>query len=135
MGENQVKTRKITSLAELKQYKEGCIVELPPFGINQPFVAVLRRPSIMGLASEGKIPNALLETAEGLFSGKNSGSKSGAQILTEMKGVLDIVAKEALVNPSYDEIEEAGVKLSDDQLIAIFNYSQEGVKALKSFRR
>ena len=53
----------ITSLTALEQYAQGQIVELPGFGDGQPFVARLRRPSLMVLIKSGKVPNALLATA------------------------------------------------------------------------
>ena len=57
----------ITSLRTLQGYAEGQVVELPPFGEGQPFVARICRPSMLVLAKSGKIPNSLLETANSLF--------------------------------------------------------------------
>jgi len=44
------------------------------------------------------------------------------------------VAKEAFAEPTYAEIEAAGLELTDAQLLAVFNYTQSGAKALEPFR-
>ena len=52
-----------------------------------------------------------------------------------MLEILEIMAEAALVEPTYDDIKNAGLELADDQLTAIFNYTQDGVAALNLFRR
>lgn len=126
----------ITSLTDLQNYSVGSIVRLPDFAEGQPFVARLRRPSMLVLAKQGKIPNSLLTVAGELFS---SGSKSldadNEQMLGQMYDIMHIICESALIQPSLKEIEDAGVFLSDDQMMAIFNYSQAGIRALESFRK
>ena len=39
-----------------------------------------------------------------------------------------------MIEPTYDDVINAGLELSDDQMMAIFNYTQSGVKALENFR-
>ena len=123
---------KITTFEDLKIYKDGQIVELPDFAEGQPFVAKMKRPSLMSLATDGSIPNSLLEVASKLFTKGFDGNEKDS--LKSMYEVCRIIAKASLVSPTYKEIEQAGITLSDDQLLAIFNYSQQGVKGLKSFR-
>ena len=125
----------ITSIAQLSEFAKGQVVRLPDFAPNQPFVARLKRPSMMVLAKSGKIPNSLLETASSLFNGGNKNSPSDSENqLKDMYNVLEIVAEASLVSPTFAEIKSAGIELTDEQLIAIFNYSQQGVEGLKSFR-
>ena len=38
------------------------------------------------------------------------------------------------VEPSWSELKNAGIELTDEQYMFIFNYTQEGVKALEPFR-
>ena len=38
------------------------------------------------------------------------------------------------MEPTLQQIKSAGLELSDDQIMAIFSYTQVGVKALESFR-
>ena len=125
---------KVTSVAALKASPEGPLVELPPFGEDLPFVAKLRRPSMLALARQGKIPNDLLNTATELFEGKSRENKVDTDLLRQLYDVIDILCEAAFVEPTYAEIKESGISLTDEQMIAVFNYTQSGVRALKPFR-
>jgi hypothetical protein len=126
----------ITSLQNLKTYTKGQIVELPPFAEGMPFVARLKRPSMLALVKSGKIPNELLKTANDLFMGRSNKSSGGSNIneLKEMFTIFDALCEASFVEPTWEEIKESGMELTDDQYTFIFNYSQQGVKALKPFR-
>nr|DAH41044.1 MAG TPA: hypothetical protein [Caudoviricetes sp.] len=126
----------ITSLQNLKTYTKGQIVELPPFAEGMPFVARLRRPSMLALVKSGKIPNELLKTANDLFMGRSNKSSGGSNTneLKEMFTIFDALCEASFVEPTWEEIKESGMELTDDQYTFIFNYSQQGVKALKPFR-
>ena len=87
----------VTTLEDLANYKEGTVVELPPFGPDQPFVARLRRPSMMALAKAGKIPNALLDSANKLFFGNNSIKKYDQDSLKQVFEIIDILCEERIV--------------------------------------
>lgn len=123
----------ITTLSQLTKYTEGQVVELPSFAEGQPFVARIRRPSMLALAKAGKIPNALMDTANGLFLG-NAKSKPKEDYLKDVFDVLDVICEACFLEPTYKQIQEAGVELTDDQYMFIFNYTQTGVKALQPFR-
>lgn len=126
----------ITSFNELQMYAQGCVVQLPDFSEGQPFVARLRRPSLLVLAKQGKIPNSLLTTAGELFAKGGGGLDSDNEnMLSDMYNIMEIIATAALIQPTMDDIKNAGLELSDDQLMAIFNYSQSGIKALEPFRQ
>lgn len=122
----------VTSIASLSLYAQGQLVELPGFGEGQPFFARLRRPSILGLTKSGKIPNALLSAATELFTGEKD--KNDPVDLSEIVGVVEVICEAAFVEPTYQQIQEVGIQLTDEQLMAVFNYSQRGVKALEPFR-
>ena len=129
-----VKTGQITSLEQLKQYANGNIVRLPDFAEGQPFVAKLKRPSILGMAKQGKIPNSLLVKTNELFVQSGSLDTEENSMMQEIYDVIDLIASETFVEPTYDEIKSTGIELTDEQMMFIFNYSQQGVKALESFR-
>ena len=128
-------TMTITSLSDLHSYSNGTIVRFPDFAEGQPFVARVKRPSMLMLAKMGKIPNALLNSATQLFTKGGSGmdTKNG-KTLSDIYDICEVIAKASLVQPTYDEIIDSGMTLSDDQVMAIFNYTQSGVKALENFR-
>lgn len=132
---NSEETLSVTSLTDLQKYSEGTIVRLPDFAEGQPFVAKVRRPSMLILAKSGKIPNALLGTANELFM-KGSGGldTDDPSMLGNFYDTCKVICEAALVEPTMNDIEAAGLELTDAQLMAIFSYSQSGVKALEPFR-
>lgn len=128
------KTEQVTSLEQLKQYANGNIVRLPDFAEGQPFYAKLKRPSILGMAKQGKIPNSLLVKTNELFVQSGSLDTEENNMMQEIYDVIDLIADETFVEPTYKEIKSTGIQLTDEQMMFIFNYSQQGVKALESFR-
>lgn len=126
----------ITTLADLQSYAAGTVVRFPDFAEGQPFVARVRRPSLLVLAKHGKIPNTLLATASELFSKGGAGiDTDNENMLSDVYDILRIICEASLIQPTLKDIEDAGLSLSDDQLLAIFNYTQNGVKALEFFRK
>lgn len=126
----------VTTIGELKSYAKGSLVELPPFGEDQPFFARLRRPSMLMLAKQGKIPNSLLTTANTLFSKGGAGLDADDEdMLKNMFDIMDTICAAALVEPTLQDISEAGLELSDEQRMAIFNFTQKGVQGLETFRK
>nr|DAX35072.1 MAG TPA: hypothetical protein [Bacteriophage sp.] len=125
----------VTSIEDLKNYANGTVVEMPPFAEGQLLIARLKRPSILGMAKQGKIPNSLLVKANELFLQNGAGLDAEEEdTMKQLYDVLDLIAKETLVEPTYEEIKSVGLELTDEQMMFLFNYSQQGVKALESFR-
>ena len=124
--------QEVTSISQLNEYAKGQLVELPSFGEGQPFFARLRRPSMLALAKNGKIPNSLLATANRMFD--SSLDTKNENMLKDFYTVIETILEAAFVEPTYQEIKDAGIQLSDDQLIFVFNYTQQGVRALDQFR-
>ena len=126
----------ITSVSDLQAYAAGVVVRFPDFTEGQPLIARVRRPSLLVLAKSGKIPNTLLTAAGELFAKGGSGMDSdNEKMLSDMYDIMHIMCESTLVQPTLAEIESVGLTLSDEQMMAIFNYSQAGVKALESFRK
>ena len=129
------KEMKVTSLKQLKEYSKGQLVSLPCFGEGQEFIARVKRPSMLKLISNGVIPNTLLIKAQQLFLEETeSFDPDDENVLKEMLGVLEVIAKESLIEPKYQDIIDNGLQLTDEQLMFLYNYSQQGIKALEPFR-
>lgn len=127
---------KITTITDLQNYASGTVVRFPDFAEGQPFVARVRRPSMLVLAKQGKIPNTLLTAAGELFTKGGGGiDADNVEMLGQVYDICKIICSAALVEPTMDDIESAGMELSDDQLMAVFNYTQNGIKALEPFRK
>lgn len=123
----------ITSIDTLKGYMDGVVLRFPDFSEGQPFVARIKRPSILALTKSGKIPNELLVTANKLFAGQGIDENKESS-LKYLFDVMDVLCEACFLEPTYKEIKDAGIELTDEQLMFVFNYSQRGTKALKSFR-
>ena len=117
---------KITTADDLANIHKGEIIELPLFDENTPFIARLKRPSLLTLCKVGTIPNTLLATAQKVFEGEKSGD------IKNFSEVLHLVAESAMIEPEYDKVKNI---LTDEQLTAIFNYTQTGVLGLLPFRK
>lgn len=126
-----------TSISQIASYKNGMVVPLPPFADGQPFVARMVRPSMLALVKSGAIPNSLLNQATSLFANGagalNTGGKAATNV-SELFDVIDVIVEAALLEPTLKDIRSVGMELTDDQLMAIFSYTQRGVKALEQFR-
>ena len=125
---------KITSIEDLKKVSQGSIVRFPDFADGQQFVARVKRPSLLKLMRDGKIPNSLAQKANELFVGKAAFKQEDDKALSDLFKVLDIFADACLVEPSMQDLKECGVELTDEQLLAVFQYAQRGMEALEKFR-
>ena len=130
------KELKVTSIEELQKASSGALVELPSFADGTKFVARLKRPSMLSLAKSGKIPNSLLTQANSLFEEGVSGSfdSTDENALEKCFDLFDIICDASFVEPSYKQIKDAGVELTDEQYMFVFGYAQNGVRQLESFR-
>jgi len=130
--------RKIVSIAELKELSGGEIVELPSYNEGQVIYVKLRRPSLLQMVKAGKIPNELLADANILFANGANGVVNKAikdeDTLVRLLDVVECICEESFVEPTYKEIKDAGITLTDSQLLAVFAYTQNGVESLKNFR-
>lgn len=127
---------KVTSIDELKAMSQGEIVKLPAFVQGQDFYAKLRRPSMLKMVKSGQIPNGLLRTANMLFAGGvEKELDRDDEFMKDMFEMIDVLAEAVFVEPSWEELKNAGIELTDEQYMFIFNYTQEGVKALEPFRQ
>lgn len=125
----------VTSIDQLKVMAGGEIVKLPPFIQGQDFYAKLRRPSMLKLVQSGKIPNSLLRTANMLFSGGvDKELDRDDEFMKDMFDLIDVLAESVFIEPSWAELKQAGIELTDEQYMFIFNYTQEGIKAVEPFR-
>lgn len=128
----------ITSLEQLKQIKVTEIIELPPFDDGTPLVVEVKKPNLMNLLTSGKIPNTLLKVATDMFNNRTGQVMEKAsediKTLKELVGMMEVLAEASLVNPTYKDIKNLNIQLTENQLMGILMYSQGGIKALEKFR-
>lgn len=126
--------KKVTTLEELEEYSKGDIVRLPDFAQGKEFYARIRRPSLLKLVEAGKIPNILLTTANKLFTTSFSGEDTeDTEMMRNMISVIDVICEASFVEPTYKQLNDRNIQLTDEQYMFIFNYSQTGATALAPF--
>lgn len=127
----------ITTLNDLANVKNTFEVELPPFADGTPFTAELRKPSLINMICSGRVSNPLILDALKLI-GENSGKdelskeeafKAQIESMKFMKGI----AEYCLVVPKMEDIVKTVGDLTDEQIIAIFNFAQFDVNKLSKF--
>lgn len=132
-----MENNKVTTFEELTKYSSGVVMELTPFSESQPFVVRLKRPDLIDIVTT-EFPNELLDVAYKLFNEEQEQENKNPDKVfkesAERKKVLEIIAKATLVEPSFEEIEKAGMKLTFVQLLEIYEYVNRGVENLKFFR-
>ena len=134
VNEELNKPLKVTNISELKKQSLGELVQLPGFVEGEDFIARMRRPSLLAMVKKGKIPNSLLNEATELFSNGTSTIGDSGNSLEEMMNVVEIICEASLIEPSWKDIQDAGIELTDEQLMAIFSYSQRGIVGVRQFR-
>jgi len=137
------------SLDDLKDLSKGEIIKLPPWeGIDRPYVPVRVKhiDFTQHLMELENMPNQLMKAAQEVFEGKDPETdtpdeekalaflKENKEQLEEMKPVITAMAKEALVEPTYEDFEET-MPLTFGQKMAIFQYVVSGVKQVEPFRK
>lgn len=123
---------KVTNFAELAKTKGVQTIVLPGWEDGKDFVCLAKRPSVFNMASTGHIPNPLMGSVHKLFSGSVKDITSVSY--KDQADVFLTLAKYALVEPTFDEITDAGMELTDDQLTALYAFAVGGVARLDSFR-
>lgn len=104
------------------------VVELPGYEPGDSLHIKIKTVSLLGLASTGKIPNALMGTVNKLFNSASPAKGKATPAIDnviELTQLMSLIAKHSLVEPTYEEV---GEYLTDDQLGVIFDAAMSGVK-------
>lgn len=136
----------VTNLEQLRKIRTTEEVELPPFVDGTPFTAELKKVSLIDMVKRGKVPNPILSSmmtvtdkdtkpkAKGESKNEHNVATAMNENTAETFTFMQDVAEECLVNPSYKDIAENGVSLTDAQIMSIFSYAMSGTVTLSSFR-
>lgn len=127
----------VTNLEQLKNINQE--VELPPFADGTPLIAKVKRTSLINMVCDGRIPNPLVKVVLSMFDGnkgENASSEnkniSDDEKIDSFKFMMAIV-KDCLIEPTYQQITECGLELTDNQIMAIFSYAMGNANNLVKF--
>ncbi|HOB41277.1 MAG TPA: hypothetical protein PKM14_09670 [Limnochordia bacterium] len=137
-GKFKKKESKVTSLADMAE-AAAPVVAIPSWDGASDIYVRLRRVSLMALVQSGNLPNDLLTFATDMALKQQSGKPDSVAEMEvnsfeKYTQLLHAMAREALVEPTYDQIMKEVGWLTDQQLMAIHYYCLGGVRALHSFR-
>lgn len=91
-----------------------------------------RRPGLYNMASMGFVPNPLLGAMQAMFSG--STAQINAVDAKKQGECLTAIARYALVEPTMAQITEAGLELTDQQLLELYQFALAGPVRYAAFR-
>lgn len=129
--------KKSISLTEIEEIAKGEFVEIRGWKKGTTITVRLKpidlTPELVKLRSG--IPNPLKKDAQEVFEGKKTPADVGDDILRqpEVLQQLDVIAKLALAEPTYDEI-QARLPLIVEQKLDIFDWVMGGFRDLIPFR-
>ncbi len=128
-------TSKAISLEDIKKKAKGILVDIPDWEPGKMIKVRLRTIDITPLLMEsGTIPDQLSAEVAEMFDKEGKSSKTAPLNMEKMLPVLEAIAKESLVEPTYDEINEI-YPLTMTQKLAIFNFIVGGIEKMTPFRQ
>lgn len=118
----------ILSIEELRK-QATTTIEIPDFEGTGTIKVRVQKPRLMAMASQGKIPNHLLGIVNAMmFPSKKEKKEPNIE---EIGKIYELYCRACLVEPSYEEIKDI---ITDDQMMAIFDWAMGDVKKLENFR-
>ena len=118
----------ILSIEQLKKMATT-VIEIPNFDNSGTIKVRVQKPRLMAMASQGKIPNHLLGIVNTMMFG-NKKEKKEVNI-TDVAKTYELYCRACLVEPDYEEIKDI---ITDDQMIAIFDWAMGDMKKVETFR-
>lgn len=118
----------ILSINELKKMATT-VIEIPNFDNSGTIKVRVQKPRLMAMAAQGKIPNHLLSIVNDLMF-PNKKEKKELKV-EDISKTYELHCRACLVEPSYEEIKDI---ITDDQMIAIFDWAMGKVSQLDTFR-
>ena len=112
--------------AESFMKKATRVIDIPGFEPGEVFSVRVKNVGVLSMIIGGKLPNSLLLMATELFPDTNSSDSlqqstnkllDDPETLKTMSQMMRAVAKEALVEPRYEDISEG---ITDEQIQSIF---------------
>ena len=107
-------------------------IDIPDFEGTGTIKVRVQKPRLMALAAQGKIPNVLMSiAAQAMGTGNNRQIKNKEDAMKETAQTMELYCKACLVEPTYEEFKDI---MTDEQMMAIFDWAMGDIKQLESFR-
>lgn len=108
-------------------------IRIPSFDGLGDIEIEVKRPQLMSMMTQGKIPNRLLGVAALITNGKSFEYKSEDEIekAKELAEWVSFYCEICMVNPSYEDAKDS---ITDDQALSIYAWAVAPIGVLRSFR-
>lgn len=118
----------ILSVEQLRNMATS-IIEIPDFEGTGTIKVRVQKPRLMAMAAQGKIPNHLLGVVNDMmFEDKKEKKEVN---IADVAKTYELYCRACLVEPDYEEIKDI---ITDDQMMAIFDWAMGDMKKLETFR-
>ena len=107
-------------------------LEISGWGPRETITVRAKRPTLYAMAAMGFIPNPLMGAMQAMLSGDVK--KVEAVDLKKQADCVIAMARYALVEPTYDQMTDAGLTLNDDQLMELYMFALGGLDRVAAFR-
>jgi len=126
---------RVITLEEIQQRARGEVVEIPDWDGRGTIRVRLRKIDLTPIIMQhGFLPNSLKVKVHEAFEGRPPKPKGDVDLdLQKLMPALDEVARQALVDPPYDEVTKI-LPLTLTQKLAILSWVTKDLDALGSFR-
>jgi len=126
---------KVISLEEIKERAKGTVIPIPDWDDKGTIYVRVKPVDVTGkLLTAGVLPNTLKVEVAKAFEGAAKLDADKIDVnLNKIIPLLDTIVSEALVEPSYEEIQNI-LPLTLNQKLTIFNHVMGEVKQLAPFR-
>lgn len=129
----------VTSFEEMLAIAQGEVKEFAGFVTGKPFKCRVKRISMADFIAGDNVPNRLmgrvgeiLDTAVAIDEGEIK--KPTKKQLKEIEDVEDAILKVVMIEPTFESVEKAGLKLSTIQRTQILEYGFGEVDKYSDFR-
>lgn len=121
----------MSEILNIKKLKDmsTTILEIPDFKNEGTVNIRVKRPSLMSMATQGKIPNHLMGIAAKI-AGLNTGKQKDTN-LKELGQIYELYCRAVMVEPTYDDLKSY---ITDDQMLNIYEWAIGEGKQLENFR-
>lgn len=111
-------------------------IEIPGFYEgDEPIKIKVKKPAMMSLMAQGKVPNTLMNTAMQVTGeGKNIKPEDiniDDGSLQDIGELMELFCISCMVEPTYEDVKDI---LTDEQIATIFNFATKGINDISPFR-
>lgn len=129
----------VTSFEEMQAIAQGEVVEFAGFVTGKPFKCRVRRISIEDFIMGDNVPNRLMDRVGEIFDtaiaiDEGEIKKPTKKQLKDVEDLEDSILKVIMIEPKFEEVEKAGLKLSSAQRAQILDYGFGEVDKYSDFR-